>query len=231
MNAGFELTNAEHARTASGARVSAASSQTSAVCLAMLLLALAGCSNAPARVEPPVLNPVEAGKAAITEYDTNHDGAISGAELDACPAIKSALNRYDTNGDGKVTAETIAARVASWQSGGNRVARLRAVAEVTLDGQPLVGATVRFEPEPFLGPALLAAGGTTGGSGSTVIDIAPPQTLGISYGLYKVRISKVVAGKETLPAKYNTNSELGAEIAPDSPWLMRKSMKFDLRSK
>ena len=36
---------------------------------------------------------------------------------------------------------------------------------------------------------------------------------GIYVGLYRVRISKKVDGKETLPARYNTATELGREIA------------------
>ena len=35
----------------------------------------------------------------------------------------------------------------------------------------------------------------------------------IYVGLYKVRISKKVNGRETLPARYNTQTELGREVA------------------
>ena len=36
---------------------------------------------------------------------------------------------------------------------------------------------------------------------------------GIYTGLYRIRISKLVNGKETLPARYNTETELGREVA------------------
>ena len=53
---------------------------------------------------------------------------------------------------------------------------------------------------------------------------------GIYVGLYRVRISKKVNGKETLPARYNTETELGREIATnirDS----RGNIMFHLTSK
>ena len=90
-----------------------------------------------------------------------------------------------------------------------------------LDGAPLEGATVTFEPEPFLGPNVATASGQTGKNGATIMMIAAdngnPQgqrKAGVHYGLYKVRISKPVGGKESLPARYNVNSELGVEIGP-----------------
>ncbi len=69
-----------------------------------------GCSAAPSRELPPAIGPSDAGQAAIDQYDANHDGVISGAELEKCPALAAAISRYDTSGDHKVTAANIAAR-------------------------------------------------------------------------------------------------------------------------
>ena len=43
------------------------------------------------------------------------------------------------------------------------------------------------------------------------------QFPGIYLGFYRVRISKQVDGKETVPARYNTESELGYEATDDIP--------------
>jgi len=39
---------------------------------------------------------------------------------------------------------------------------------------------------------------------------------GVGLGLYRVRISKKVDGQETIPARYNTETELGVEVAQDN---------------
>src|SRR5207244_6768910 len=80
----------------------------------LLVLGLVGCSHTPDRIAAPAFDAAAAGKKAIELYDTNHDGVISGKELDNCPAIKSAIKRYDMGGDGKVTADNIAARINKW---------------------------------------------------------------------------------------------------------------------
>ena len=64
---------------------------------------------------PPSIDAVAAGTEAMKMYDTNHDGKISGAELDKCPAIKAAIAQIDLSGKGEVTAEMITARIKKWQ--------------------------------------------------------------------------------------------------------------------
>ncbi len=77
-----------------------------------LAAVIAGCWNrGPDRVNPPKIDAVAAGQEAIKMYDTNHDGKISGAELDKCPDIKAALLQIDPSGKGEVTAEMITARI------------------------------------------------------------------------------------------------------------------------
>ena len=51
----------------------------------------------------------------------------------------------------------------------------------------------------------------------------------IRPGFYRVRISKVVDGKETVPAKYNTETILGHEEADDIPGV--RFIEFKLQSK
>ena len=53
---------------------------------------------------------------------------------------------------------------------------------------------------------------------------------GIYVGLYRVRISKKVDGKETIPARYNTKTELGREVATNIATI-RANVMFRLKSK
>ncbi len=178
------------------------------------------------RDAPPSIDAKAAGAAAIAEYDTNHDGAISGAELDKSPALKAALKHYDTAGDGKVTADTISSRIGEWQKSKAAVVNVGVV--IRLDGQPLRGASVILEPEKFLGPSVREAKGTTNAQGVASMSIAGKH--GASFGLYRVLVSQTDGGKESIPARYNTNTELGLEVAPDmfvNPGLPG----FDLKSR
>ena len=48
-------------------------------------------------------------------------------------------------------------------------------------------------------------------------------------GFYRVRISKQVNGKEAIPARYNTSTTLGIEVAPDA-YRFRGPMSFALKT-
>jgi hypothetical protein len=47
--------------------------------------------------------------------------------------------------------------------------------------------------------------------------------------LYRIRVSKKVNGREAVPARYNTETELAREIAEDSP-STAKTLRFALTS-
>jgi hypothetical protein len=95
----------------------------------------------------------------------------------------------------------------------------------------LEGATVTYEPEPFLGSSYHSHQGQTNVAGIAELDPELKEYPGDIYvGLYRVRISKKVNGKETIPARYNTETELGREVATnihDS----RENIIFRLKSK
>jgi hypothetical protein len=108
---------------------------------------------------------------------------------------------------------------------------------VQLDGRPLTDAKVLFEPESFLGDQVQAAEGETAAAGTTSVSIpkanrpTPDTPPGLQLGFYRVRISKEVGGKETIPARYNSETTLGQEVAPDDPAIMAQRMGFQLESK
>src|SRR5262249_8892642 len=83
------------------------------------------------------------------------------------------------------------------------------------DGRPLGGATVTLVPEKFMGPATKPATAVTDEDGSGEF-----RTEGsgepVAPGYYRVKVSKVVSGKETIPAKYsNEQTTLGQGMAPE----------------
>ena len=182
--------------------------------LAGLLAVAVGCPSGPPRISPPAINASQAAARAIEMYDANKDGKLSGAELDKCPGLKSAAARLDPNGQG-ITAEMIAERINAWLS--RRTGRMSAFCVVCRNGKPLEGAEVKLVPEKFLGlgddPKWIATG-TTGKIGGVSLSVPTSgqrtDPAGVPPGFYRIEITK--PGLD-IPAKYNTETVLGVEIA------------------
>lgn len=204
--------------------------------VAALLLAtpFASCTFGPPRVTQPGINASRAGSLAIETYDKNSDGIVSGDELEHAPALKAALPRLDINGDKGVSADEVAARVNAWKAMQSGMTTVRM--HITLDGQPLAGAKVVLEPEAFLGDEIKTAYGTTNQFGDVAPTIPPEERPdpklpgGAHFGLYKMRVSKVVNGKESIPARYNTETALGQEVSYDDPGMKSNNITFALKS-
>jgi hypothetical protein len=200
---------------------------------ATLLTSLGSCRNRPS-VKQPNIDASSSGELAIEQYDTNGDGKVAGDELEKAPALKGALMLLDTDGDKGVTADEVAARVKAWKAMQTALTSVRCY--ITLNGQPLADAQVTFEPESFLGDSIKPATGKTNqlGNASPSIDReelpSPNIPGGVHFGLYKVRISKVVNGKETIPARYNTDTVLGQEVSYDDPGMKSNNVAFALKS-
>lgn len=204
-----------------------------AVCLA--LAATLGCSGGPSRVLPPEMSASAAGQQAMAEYDTDGDGLVAGSELEKAPGLKAAMRTLDKNGDGKVSADEVAARVTAWQA--TRVGIMPIMCYVMIDGKPLDGATVTFEPEKFLGSDIKQATGTSGYMGDFYPSITPPDSpdrdapVGVQFGLYKVKVSKLVNGNESIPSRFNTETVLGQEVSNEDPGIARHKVIFNVKSK
>lgn len=177
-------------------------------------LLLGGCNRGPAPLIAPHIDS-GASAAAIEQFDSDHDGALSGAEIDKVPAIKTNLKRADANGDGKVTPDEIDARIAAWHKSGLAVTKI--FATVRLNKQPLEGARVTMVPESFLGTNIKPASGTTDARGMTFLAIsAKPEEAGMHLGYYRIEVSKKRPdGTEAIHDRYNKNTELGAEITAE----------------
>jgi hypothetical protein len=85
---------------------------------------------------------------------------------------------------------------------------------ITHNGTPLPGATVTFVPEKFLGDEMKTGVGITEAHGVAKIK-APGGEMGgrgLSPGFYRIEVTKP---GEPIPPKYNTETILGEEAAPD----------------
>jgi hypothetical protein len=180
--------------------------------MGLLAVALGGCGGQPSPRVLPRDIAADAGQRAMELYDANKDGFLDHGELEKVPGLKAALKQVDTNGEGKITADKINARIASWKE--SMDGRRQITCRVRNRGKPLVGATVTFVPETFLGENLKSASGTTDAHGRCGLrEIGEQGPPGVSPGFYRVQITK---SGEDIPAKYNSETTIGQEVARDA---------------
>ena len=218
-----------------GAGMSRSDVQTATLWCALaciLLGVVGGCSNAPPAIRPPDIDADQIATDAFSQYDRDSDGLIAGEELRAAPALKFSRDRIDQNGDKKISPEELRQLVQTqWIDMESGLIRIRC--NVTMNGRPLDGATVTLEPEQFMGGAISHAAGVTRG-GMARLDVSDedrpdPNAHGVQHGMYLVRISLKKGDEELIPAKYNTETTLGCEVAKRAAY-MPGPVRFDLRS-
>lgn len=194
------------------------------VCMLLIGWTLAacefGCSRGPSRVAPPAIDADRAAAEAIRLYDTNQNGSLNAAELAKCPGVLADLKLYDADGNAEISSAEIATRIRELRRHGVGLTRLNC--DVTVNGRGLAGATVTFQPEPYLGDDIKAATGLTNDRGVAQMAISTEDLpadqrdiKAIHYGTYKVRITHPTV---KLPPKYNTETTLGYESRPGDPY-------------
>jgi hypothetical protein len=172
---------------------------------------LSGCLGSPAPPQMPSFDPAGSAAAALEQYDANQDGKLDAGDLAKSPALASSLAELDTNGDKALDTGEIAARIQNYAEGG--VARKMFTAQLLLDGRPLDAAEVKFIPEKFMLGAVIEGTGTSNDTGGVTMSSPGADPPGIGVGFYRVEVSKKdTSGKETLPAKFNTETTLGIEV-------------------
>jgi hypothetical protein len=191
---------------------------------AALALAIAGCSGRPSRVEAPDLKPKGVAEQAMARYDKNGDGKLAADELS--PGLKALANSADADNDGALSETEIADRLAVLVE--SKIGLLDVGGNVLMDGRPLAGAMVRFVPDPILEGVVEPATGRTDEGGFVQLAVEGSDLPGVKPGFYRLEVSKNGAGGEVVPARYNTDSELGEEVAPDT---MRGGLKIELSSR
>jgi hypothetical protein len=188
--------------------------------LAAALFAIAatiGCNSRPGRISPPSVDADSAASEAMKLLDKNSDGKLDGGELAASPGLASAKERYDADHGGSLDEAEIAAGIRRWSEGKLGAASVPYV--IQWNGAPLTGAEVKLIPEPFLGDAVKGAVGVER-RGSAFLSVKPedrpsgaPNAPIVQPGLYRVEITHPSV---QIPAKYNTSTTLGVEIAQDT---------------
>lgn len=180
----------------------------------VVTLGFAGCSSHPQAPQFPELDPEVVATKAIQQFDADGNKLLDSTELSNCPSLAASMKRLDQDNDGQVSEQELKSRLSDWLNSGT--ALVGAIVQVTINGKPLVGAEVTVEPEEFLGEAWQPASGATDDTGMATFTGHDPRLPGLHLGFYRVRISKRDdKGEELLPAKYNSESELGVEIAGD----------------
>jgi hypothetical protein len=179
--------------------------------LVVVLAALVGCHGDPPPPGRPPLVPAEMARRAMELYDTNHDGRIDAAELTQSPALAALAASLGPQAAEGLTEEQLARRAEAWLKSPSGLVPQRLA--IDLDERPLAGASVTLEPDACMGPAYYPASATTDAAGQCCPGV-DPRYGGLWLGLYRIRISKLDGGRETIPARYNAQSELGLETDP-----------------
>jgi hypothetical protein len=175
------------------------------------------------RVRVPAIPAEKAGQEALNQYDANKDGFLDKNELKACPALASCLKAVDKNRDGRLSGDEISERINYYQT--SRVGLSAVAVKVTLDGKPLAGATVTLVPERFLGDEVKPASGVTDARGVANVATEGVEVPGVACAMFRIHVSKKdTGGRETLPARYNQNTTLGAEVGPDWQGVLRLAL-------
>lgn len=176
-----------------------------------VVLGLSGC-NREARVPPPPkFEPEKMTEQVMSQCDTNKDGYLDAKELTASPGLKSALKKLDADHDNRLSAAEISGLLQRYKDSGTSLTGTNCT--VLFNGQPLAGATVTLEPEPFLAAVLKPAKGQTNEQGVATPQVEGMELPGCQSGVYRVQVSKKDdSGKELLPPRYNTATVLGLEV-------------------
>lgn len=174
----------------------------------VLLAVVMGCDGLPTPAEPA--NPEQAAAGAISAYDTNNNSTLETNEIAKSPALLSAMDKYDADKDGSLSKQEIQTRVQYYNDRLGSLTNFYAM--VTLDGNPLAGAEVKLIPEPWLGSQAKAVTGTTDDKGMVVFRMENADEAGLYAGVYKLEVTDQGS---SVPARYNTATELGQEVSPD----------------
>jgi hypothetical protein len=176
---------------------------------------LTGCSNRPARVPAPRINPQAIMAAVFEQADTNGDGSLRGQEQQTVPAIAAAAARLNADADGAVSREELRAWLEAVRD--SRVAITPLEVVVAQRGRLLAGVMVRLVPEPLMGGEVKAAEGTTDADGVAAVTIPDATYPGVNCGLYRVEITGTGTDGKPLPGRVNTATMLGVAVGAGVP--------------
>lgn len=190
-----------------------------------------GCSRGPKAIPKFKVDAKAAWARVLELYDQDQDGNLSPEELKQEPAL-NVISRIDANGDQSLDESEFVDLIEGWNEKSLGLMSLRCT--VTLGGRALAGANVTLQPAPFLEGQIESSIGLTDEYGDAFLTVpkekrpivdSPP---GVQFGLYRVVISKLKDGKETIPAKYNVETVLGQEVSFDDPGV-QNGIRYELK--
>lgn len=180
----------------------------------LLSLLLVGCESRNQRIKAPEI-PKNLAASIVAYFDSNQDGSLSASELPKGFSMEA----FDQDGDGVITESELAKAIENWQI--MKIGMTAFNLRFSLGGQPLIGATVTLEPYEFMGTEVLPASGITNSDG--VVDFSVPEGKnpldGIELmhcGFYKIKVSKELNGRETIPKEFNSETKLGCAVLPNT---------------
>lgn len=189
----------------------------------------AGCTSkntGPREAPVPKYDPDAITQAVLAEFDKNRDNVLDATELRACPALYGAMTAIDTNGDRRLSADEIRKRIEAYAA--VPTGSIPVTCIFRMEGRPLVGATVTFDPEPCMGSALKPAVGTTDEQGQcTEYQIDGQAYRGLPAGLYRIRVTKEGAA---IAPRFNTQTTIGHEVYLD-PRAAAVSIELEVMSR
>ncbi len=184
-----------------------------------LLVAVAvvlGCGpRRPEWLIPPVLDPQAITEAVMASADADSNGRLDSGELAALPGLADAIPLLDTDGDGQLAVAEIRAWLDRVEAEAVPVVELPL--QITRQGRPLAGCTVKLVPEACMGGTIEPAEGVTDDTGLVFLNIQTRPTGGVRCGLYRLEITGKGPGGQALPPRYNTESELGLAVGGGLP--------------
>ena len=181
-----------------------------ALSILSVVVIFCSCKFQPNGVQPPAIEVALSAERAIEQYDEDRDGKLSKQELSQSALT---LEFWDGDGDRFLSREEIQGRLERYLE--REVGLIGLGCYVTLDGQPLENAIVRFIPEKFLGDAIQPAMGVTDERGGASLSLSENDQLIsgwdlIHIGLYRVTIEHP---KVTKP-EYTTDTRLSFDVSP-----------------
>jgi hypothetical protein len=158
-----------------------------------LLLASPGCGDGSPAAILRTGSPADAAGKALQLHDSNQDGKLDTSELGAVPSLAGSVRRIDSNRDGAIAQAELEARFNAHDA----MADLATFdVEVLQNGSPLDGAVVTFTAEPFMGEGKQAYVGTTTANGMCGLVGESVQIPGVPIGFYRVRIVHAASGAD-----------------------------------
>jgi hypothetical protein len=203
---------------------------TAMIPLILVLVGLTGCTGGAAAIPPVNVNINRVVDQMLADYDTDKNGALSRAELEAQPALAACLVRCKPNQGNEISVEQL--KKVLQVVFDPHTALVSATCLVRRNGQPFAGAEVKLVPLPALKDVLPTGSGVSDSFGATTIS-PPPEALPseappvpglMPPGFYLMEVTHPTV---KIPEKYNSKTVLGKEVSGETSY--RGALAVDLK--